>query len=114
MPFAVGRLSVDPGLDERTRGKARDAGDLFEADDRLHAARRVGAGIGGAGHLEPERFRGDIHRGPEAVVVRRSRAVGGQIARHVELRVGRQAPAKWRSCTRLTKTADFSARVMGA
>ncbi len=94
VPFAVGRLNVDAGLDEGTRRKARDAGDLFETHDGLHAALRVVARVSGAGHLETERLGGDVDRRPEPVVVRRSRAVRREIAGHLELRVCGQAPAK--------------------
>ena len=94
VPFAVLRLLVFSDLDERARRKAGPAGDLLETEDRLHAPPGVVARGGVAGHLEPEALGRHVHRGPEAVVVRRPRLIGREIAGDTQGGIGGEAPSQ--------------------
>src|SRR3954451_5225707 len=93
MPFAVLRLNVFADLDQRAGRKTRDSGDALQAENRLHAPPRLVARVRLSGPLVPKTFRGDVHCGPQSVVVGRDRLVGREIPGNPEVGSCGEAPS---------------------
>ena len=108
VPLAIARLQVIADFDEGSCGEARDTRDALQAQDRLHPASRVLPRINLAGHLVAKRFRRDIHRRPQAIVVARPRPVRGNVTCYLQHGIGREAPAM----VPLLDTLDEDARLL--